>query len=152
MVQKKFHTKAIWRSDQSYSGNSSSSKTHTTLIKGKLPLVISAAKEFKGDGTKYNPEDLLLTALTSCHMMSYFYVCQQNNIDLISYEDEAEGILSLNKDASGAFSLVTLRPKVQISEGNHLQLAKELHKQAHELCFIANSCNFEIRIVPVLFV
>ncbi|MGK0429263.1 MAG: organic hydroperoxide reductase OsmC/OhrA, partial [Psychroserpens sp.] len=53
-------------------------KTHQVFIDDKSPLTVSAAKAFKGDETKYNPEDLLLSALSSCHMMSYFYVCAQH--------------------------------------------------------------------------
>jgi organic hydroperoxide reductase OsmC/OhrA len=120
-------------------------KTHHVFIDDKQPLTMSAAKAFKGDASKYNPEDLLLAALSSCHMMSYFYVCAQNGVELIEYSDEAIGVLELNSDGSGAFSSVILHPKITVSKASMIEKAIELHSDANSLCFIANSCNFPIK-------
>ncbi|MFT5848967.1 OsmC family protein [Psychroserpens sp.] len=120
-------------------------KTHQVFIDDKSPLTVSAAKAFKGDETKYNPEDLLLSALSSCHMMSYFYVCAQHAIELIDYQDEAIGVLELKADGSGAFTSVVLNPIVTVSKGYMIDKAMSLHKEANKLCFIANSCNFPIQ-------
>ncbi|KZE83935.1 OsmC family protein [Myroides marinus] len=119
-------------------------KSHTIKIEGKDILSISAAKAFKGDPTLLNPEDLLLSALTSCHMMSYLYVCQQNNIEVLTYEDNSEATLILNDDGSGHITKVVLNPVVRIKDASQKELALQLHIQANKLCFIANSCNFEI--------
>jgi organic hydroperoxide reductase OsmC/OhrA len=119
-------------------------KSHTIKIEGKDILSISAAKAFKGDPTLLNPEDLLLSALTSCHMMSYLYVCQQNNIEVLTYEDNSEATLILNDDGSGSITKVVLNPVIRIKDASQKELALQLHIQANKLCFIANSCNFEI--------
>ncbi|MFT6841633.1 MAG: organic hydroperoxide reductase OsmC/OhrA [Psychroserpens sp.] len=143
MFKTQFKVQAKWSSknalDVSING-----KTHQVFIDDKSPLTVSAAKAFKGDETKYNPEDLLLSALASCHMMSYFYVCAQNGIELIDYKDEAVGVLELKADGSGAFTSVVLNPVVTISKSEMIDKAVSLHKEAHRLCFIANSCNFII--------
>ena len=123
-------------------------KTHSSQIAGKPDLNISAAKEFKGEASKHNPEDLLLSALSSCHMMSYFYVCQQQGIDIVDYKDNALGILELRADLSGGFHKVQLNPEVTITNVAQKPLALELHKKAHELCFIANSVSFPVEIIP----
>ncbi|WP_298494890.1 OsmC family protein [uncultured Algibacter sp.] len=121
------------------------SRNHiVTIANKKLPLQVSAAKPFRGDDTLYNPEDLLLSALASCHMMSYLYVCAQNNIEVLSYTDTAEAILEVEASGSGHFSKVTLKPKVTIKDASQLELAKSLHAKANSLCFIANSCNFQV--------
>ncbi|WP_179333248.1 OsmC family protein [Winogradskyella costae] len=121
------------------------SRNHEVLIDNKAtPLQVSAAKPFRGDDSLYNPEDLLLSALTSCHMMSYLYVCAQNNIEVLSYTDHAEGDLEVTASGSGSFRSVKLRPVVTIKEANQKELALSLHKKANSLCFIANSCNFPI--------
>lgn len=120
------------------------SKTHQIKIEGKPVLDISAAKAFKGDPELYNPEDLLLSSLVSCHMMSYLYVCSQNGIEVLEYTDNAEGILEVNPDGSGRFTEVRLNPKVIISNSDKIELALELHTKANQLCFIANSCNFPV--------
>ncbi|SDH78662.1 OsmC family protein [Winogradskyella thalassocola] len=121
------------------------SRNHEVLIDSKAtPLQVSAAKPFRGDDALYNPEDLLLSALTSCHMMSYLYVCAQNNIEVLSYTDHAEGDLEVNASGSGSFKTVRLKPVVTIKDVNQRELALRLHIEANSLCFIANSCNFPI--------
>lgn len=119
-------------------------KNHQIAIDGKETMTVSAAKAFKGDPSKWNPEDMLLSSLMSCHMMSYLYVCSQNGVEVISYKDDAEAILEVNADGSGQISKVILKPLVTITDATQIQLAIELHKQANQLCFIANSCNFEV--------
>jgi organic hydroperoxide reductase OsmC/OhrA len=120
------------------------SKSHTIAIEGKAILSVSAAKAFKGDPSLYNPEDLLLSSIVSCHMMSYLYVCAQNGIDVVSYTDEAEATLEVSGDGSGRFTEVRLYPKVTIKQTDKKTIALSLHDKANELCFIANSCNFPI--------
>jgi organic hydroperoxide reductase OsmC/OhrA len=127
-------------------------KSHDCLIEGKQTLHISAAKEFKGAAQLHNPEDLLLSALSSCHMMSYFYVCQQHGIEILEYSDAATGTFALQSNLSGAFTVVQLNPMVVIDNNSQITLAIDLHKKAHELCFIANSVNFDVVIVPKITV
>lgn len=120
------------------------SKSHQIKIEGKPVLDVSAAKAFKGDPSLYNPEDLLLSSLISCHMMSYLYVCSQNRIEVLEYSDNAEATLEVSPDGSGRFTEVRLKPKVKISNPDKIELALELHIKANQLCFIANSCNFPV--------
>ncbi|RKR10103.1 organic hydroperoxide reductase OsmC/OhrA [Flavobacterium sp. 90] len=120
------------------------SKSHKISIEGKPVLDVSAAKAFKGDPELYNPEDLLLSSLVSCHMMSYLYVCSQNGIEVLEYSDNAEATLEVSFEGSGRFTEVRLNPKVKISNPDKIDLALELHTKANQLCFIANSCNFPV--------
>lgn len=120
------------------------SKSHKIKIEGKPVLDVSAAKAFKGDPELYNPEDLLLSSLVSCHMMSYLYVCAQNGIEVVAYSDNAEAILEVAPDGSGRFTEVRLNPKVKIINPDKIQEALDLHTKANQLCFIANSCNFPV--------
>jgi len=120
------------------------SKSHQIKIEEKPVLDVSAAKPFKGDPSLYNPEDLLLSSLVSCHMMSYLYVCSQNGIEVLEYSDNSEATLEVSPDGSGRFTEVRLKPKVKISNPDKIELAVELHTKANQLCFIANSCNFPV--------
>ncbi|MOA30096.1 hypothetical protein D3C78_1511510 [compost metagenome] len=81
-------------------------------------------------------------------MMSYLYLCDQNNIEVISYTDHAEAILEVNSDASGHFVEIILKPAVVILNPEQIALALDLHKKANQLCFIANSCNFPVMHMP----
>jgi organic hydroperoxide reductase OsmC/OhrA len=141
-----FKVEAKWTSNQIKENSTKRfySKSHQILIEGKPVLDISAAKAFKGDPELYNPEDLLLSSLVSCHMMSYLYVCSQNGIEVLEYSDNAEATLEVSADGSGRFVEVKLNPKVKISDSDKIGLALELHAKANQLCFIANSCNFPV--------
>lgn len=141
-----FKAKLNWFStkEEEVSTSKIYSKSHAVTIEGKPILNISAAKAFKGDPTLYNPEDLLLSSLVSCHMMSYLYVCAQNGIEVLSYTDNAEATLEVLDNGSGRFVEVRLYPKVVITQKDKVAEAISLHKKANELCFIANSCNFPI--------
>ncbi|KRB54708.1 OsmC family protein [Flavobacterium sp. Root186] len=141
-----FKAEAKWTSNQIIEDSTKRfySKSHQILIEGKPVLDISAAKAFKGNPELYNPEDLLLSSLVSCHMMSYLYVCSQNGIEVLEYSDNAEATLEVSPDGSGRFVEVRLYPKVKISNSDQIELALDLHFKANQLCFIANSCNFPV--------
>src|SRR6187431_2099623 len=96
-----FKAEVKWASNHEDSTKRFYSKSHKILIEGKPILSVSATKAFKGDPELYNPEDLLLSSLVSCHMMSYLYVCSQNGIDVISYQDNAEATLVVSENGSG---------------------------------------------------
>lgn len=139
-----FKAEAKWTSNQEDSTKRFYSKSHQIVIEGKSVLNVSAAKAFKGDPELYNPEDLLLSSLVSCHMMSYLYVCSQNEIEVLEYSDNAEATLEVSPDGSGRFIEVKLNPKVTIVNPDKIQMALDLHQKANQLCFIANSCNFPV--------
>lgn len=120
------------------------SKSHSISIAGKAILSVSSAKAFKGDPALHNPEDLLLSSLMSCHMMSYLYVCGKQGIEVLNYSDQAEATLESYADGSGKITEVRLYPKVTISDSAQIPLALSLHIEANKLCFIANSCNFPV--------
>ncbi|MBU2927368.1 OsmC family protein [Winogradskyella psychrotolerans] len=129
------------------------SRNHNVTIANKVAdLQVSAAKPFRGDDSLFNPEDLLLSALTSCHMMSYLYVCAQHHIEVLSYTDASEGDLEVKANGSGSFTTVRLQPRVTIKDESQKDLALRLHTKANELCFIANSCNFLISHKPTIVV
>ncbi len=131
-------------------GDHKNPKTHTSKTAGKSNLNISAASEFKGEASKHNPEDLLLSALSSCHMMSYFYVCQQQGVEVVDYKDKAVGTLELRSDLSGGFTKVQLNPVATITNVAQKALAIDLHNKSHELCFISNSVSFPVVIDAVV--
>lgn len=153
MIEKEFKVQTKWSSKVTRDFELfSNPRTHKVHINGKEALTVSAAKAFKGDGTKHNPEDLFLAALSSCHMMSYMYLCKKNNITLVDYNDETSGQLKANEDGSGAFISIELNPIVTILEKNEIDLALSLHKEANRLCFIANSCNVPINHKPQILI
>lgn len=126
------------------------SREFTVKCEGRPDVVGSADVPFKGDPTLYNPELLLLSALSSCHMLSYLYLCAVKNIHIVSYVDDSTGKIELSATGAGFFTEAVMTPTVVISEDSDLELAKKLHEDAHEKCFIANSVNFSVRVVPIV--
>lgn len=123
-------------------------RNYVVKIEGKPDLFSSADPTFRGDASKHNPEELLLAALSGCHMLSYFHVCAVNGIVVTAYEDHAEATMETYEDGSGKITEVILHPTVYITSNETEELALSLHKKASELCFIANSVNFKIRHNP----
>jgi organic hydroperoxide reductase OsmC/OhrA len=117
-----------------------------TAVPGKPDLDGSAEPIFGGDPARYNPEDLLLISVSTCHMLSYLALCARHWLTVLSYEDDAKGRMSFGGDGDGRFDEVVLHPEVTIAGGADAALAAELHERAHELCFIANSCRMPIRV------
>jgi organic hydroperoxide reductase OsmC/OhrA len=98
----------------------------------------------------YNPEEYLLASVSACHMLFYLALCASRDVAVLSYQDEASGKLALQPDGGGRFEEIVLRPQVTLAEGSDEALARRLHEVAHEHCFIANSCNFPIRLDPTI--
>lgn len=124
-------------------------RSYTVSAHGKPNLLGSSDPAFRGDPGKYNPEELLLAALSGCHMLMYLHLCSAAGVVVIGYEDVATGKLIQTADGGGQFSEVTLHPNVVVAERAMIKKADSLHEQANKLCFIANSCNFPVGHSPV---
>jgi organic hydroperoxide reductase OsmC/OhrA len=125
------------------------SRDHDVLIPGLPVLKGSADPTFHGDRERYNPEQLLLAALAQCHMLSYLHVAVKHGVVVTDYRDEASGLMRLNRDGSGQFETVTLRPQVTVADPEHIALAEQMHHEANRVCFIARSVNFPVLHAPV---
>ncbi len=122
------------------------SRNHRITGEGKTgPIEGSSDPAFRGNATRYNPEELLVSSLAACHMLWYLHLCATHGIIVVDYVDRATGTMEESADGSGRFREVTLHPTVTITDSAGTEKAMGLHAQAHRLCFIANSCNFPIK-------
>lgn len=119
-------------------------RSHTVSIANKPELHLTTDNPAVGDKTKLNPEDLLVTAISSCHMLSYLYVCALEGVIVTDYVDHATGTMIEHEAGGGQFKEVTLNPEVTVQDASMMEKALELHHKAHEICYIANSVNFEV--------
>lgn len=145
-----YQTTTTWTGNQGTgtSGYTDYERSHTILAEGKKPLEASSDKPFRGDGSKYNPEELLLASVSGCHMLWYLHLCAVNNVVVESYVDEAFGEMRTEAGGGGRFTRILLKPRIVVQAEGMLEQAAALHHQAHELCFIANSLNFPVIIEP----
>jgi organic hydroperoxide reductase OsmC/OhrA len=104
----------------------------------------SSDAHFRGDASRYNPEELLVASLSACHMLAYLHLCAVNQVVVTGYEDAASGTMEESPDGSGRLTGVVLRPVVTITPESDAVKAQSLHSDAHRLCFIANSVNFPV--------
>lgn len=124
-------------------------RDHHIVSPGKRSAIAgSSSPVFRGDADRYNPEELLIAALSACHMLWFLHLCADAGITVEEYRDQAGGTVQMNADGSGQFSHVTLRPAVRLADSSHAGELPVLHERAHHLCFIARSVNFPVRCEP----
>lgn len=124
------------------------SRDHLIQAAGKPDVPGSSDPAFRGDPARWNPEDMLVASLSACHKLWYLHFCAVEGVVVEEYRDEAQGVMLEDRERGGAFSQVTLRPRVTIRAGCDATLAEALHQRAHHFCFIANSVNFPVRCEP----
>ena len=128
---------------QSYRGYR---RDHEIAAAGKPPVPASSDPSFRGDPARYNPEELLVASLSSCHMLWYLHLCSINGIVVLEYRDEANGTMQEEDGGAWAFVRVVLKPRVTLAKGGDQRKALALHEQAHHLCFIARSVRFPVEV------
>jgi len=111
------------------------------------PIAMSAAPAFKGDGSRVNPEVLLVTALSSCQALTYLFLAARAGVEVTAYSDDADGHLGI-VDGKMRVSRVTLRPSITLAAGADEDQAAALIDKAHEQCFISSSVTTRIAIEP----
>ena len=119
------------------------SREYVVEIAGKPPLRGTADPLFKGDPTLHNPEEWLVAALATCHMLSFLAQASRAGVSILAYNDAAEGTMTIAHEGAN-FTNVTLHPRVTVPPGTDRALIEKLHEQAHASCFIARSVNFPV--------
>jgi len=120
------------------------SQDHDWTFSGGEVVPASNAGHLGGSRDRANPEEALVAAACSCHMLTFLAIAAKSNLKVVSYLDQPTGVVGDIEGGRKAVTEITLRPRVEMSEE---ELTK-LHESAHKYCFIANSLNTEIRIEP----
>jgi|SRR5580658_85504 organic hydroperoxide reductase OsmC/OhrA len=123
-------------------------REHVVTAPGKPAIPGSSDPAFRGDAARWNPEELLVVALSQCHMLWYLHLAAEAGIAVQEYRDTAEGVMVEEADGSGSFAAVLLKPRVTVAAGAPQAKALSLHDLAHEKCFVANSVNFPVMCDP----
>jgi organic hydroperoxide reductase OsmC/OhrA len=144
-----YRLRTVWTgaSKGALAGGNDYSRDLEIQVAGKVALAGSTAPAYGGDDAKHNPEDLLLAALSTCHLLSYLALAARAGLPVAAYEDDASCVVDM-KDGRVRVTEATLRPTVTLAAGGDAEKATKLHAQAHQICFIANSLNFPVAIEP----
>lgn len=130
------------------SGYKDYGRSHRISAPGKPEMEGSADPVFRGDPAYYNPEELLVAALSACHMLWFLHLCSEAGVVVKDYTDQPEGWMQEESDGSGRFTGVVLRPSVRLANQELKDRLNALHAQAHAMCFIARSVNFPVHVLP----
>ena len=127
-------------------------RDHLIDAAGRPTIAGSSDAGFRGDATRWNPEQLLVVALAQCHMLWYLHLCADAGVIVVDYRDEATGTMVLDSDGGGQFSSAVLRPRVTVAAGEMVERALALHHAVPALCFILRSVNFPVSHEPTVVV
>ena len=123
------------------------SRSGTVTNPGKHPLSVSSAPEYAGDPARWNPEDLLGSALSTCHMLTFLALCAKAKVEVVDYKDQAEAVLD-TVDKVTRITQVHLRPVIRVARGTSMAKVLDLFEKAHKYCFVANSVTCEAVLAP----
>jgi organic hydroperoxide reductase OsmC/OhrA len=108
------------------------------------PIPGSSDPAFRGNRARYSPEELLVGALSTCHMLWVLHLCADAGIVVLEYADEARGEMVEHSDGSGEFTRVVLRPRMRITDVSRAAEAIAIHDRAHAVCCLARSVAFPV--------
>ncbi|MCU0430510.1 MAG: OsmC family protein [Cytophagaceae bacterium] len=152
MKQHQYELSILWTGNEGEGTSSYTSYSRDHQISGIQKMTViegSSDKAFRGDETRYNPEELLLASLSSCHMLWTLHLCAEAGIQVLAYSDKPTGIMIETEDGGGKFTLVQLHPSLLITDENQRSLLPSIHHKAHQRCFIANSVNFPVEVIAL---
>ena len=140
------HIKLAWEKGEGPFTYEAYPRNHSIAFKnGQETVIASASPPYRGDASKCDPEDMLVAALSSCHMLSFLAIAAKKKLTVTSYEDDAVGFLE-NNGGKLCMTRVILRPKVAID--TDAESLAHIHHLAHEACFIANSVKTQVSVEP----
>ena len=150
MAEHDYTSRITWTGDRgsgtrTYKGYD---RTWSITTPGKPVIPCSNDPLLGGDSGLPNPEDLLLSALSACHMLWYLHLASRAGIVVRGYEDDPLGVGETGSRGEGRFLRAVLRPRITVEAGADLDLAARLHEEVHQFCFIARSVNFPIAYEP----
>ena len=151
MLEHTYSTLLTWSGNRGSgtSGYRDYGREHTVSADGPPPIPGSSDPAFRGDASRWNPEQLLVAALAQCHMLTYLHLCADAGVVVTAYADAARGVMKARRDG-GHFTSVVLAPRVTVATPEMAEPARRLHEDAHRICYIASSVNFDVRHEPVV--
>ena len=149
LPEHKYEVRTTWTGNtgQGTATYTSYSRAHEISIANKPSIPGTTEVPRFHDASRYTPEELLVAALSACHMMWLLHLCADAKITVQSYVDDAQGRMAVHGQ-TGQFAEVTLRPVMKITDPSRVQDAVALHEEAHKLCHIAKSVNFPVHCTP----
>ncbi|WP_424931471.1 OsmC family protein [Amaricoccus macauensis] len=146
-----FPSRVVWTGNRGTGTSAYRAYDRTWMIEveGRAPIHCSNDPMLGGNPDLPNPEDLMISALSACHMLWYLHLASVAGITVLSYEDAPVGTGETAPDGAGRFVEAVLRPRIEVKRGADLSRAAAIHGEIHRYCFIARSVNFPVRVEPM---
>lgn len=146
MINHEYTSRISWTGNrgQGTSSYRGYDRTWSVTTPGKPPIACSNDPLLGGDPGLHNPEDLLLSALSACHMLWYLHLASNAGIVVHGYEDQPIAVGENHPSGAGRFVAATLRPAITVGPRCDLAVADAIHAKIHAFCFIAQSVNFPV--------
>jgi organic hydroperoxide reductase OsmC/OhrA len=125
-------------------------RAHVVSVPGKSDILGSSDPSFRGDDSRWSPEDLFVASVSACHQLWYLHLCARAGVVVLAYRDEPIGTMIEDADGGGRFASIVLHPTAKVAAGSDKAKAISLHRDAHEMCFIANSLSCRVSIEPAV--
>jgi organic hydroperoxide reductase OsmC/OhrA len=153
MAEHTYQTVVTWTGDRGTgtTGYRDYGREHEVTAAGPPVIPGSSDPAFRGDRDRWNPEQLLVVALSQCHMLWYLHLCAVGGVVVTGYVDRAQGTMTENGHG-GHFTEVVLRPEVTVASADMVADAERLHTDAHHACYVASSVNFPVRHEPTVHI
>lgn len=144
------HTNIDWQRTAHAVEPDTYSRNHVATLNGGQKVTLSAATEYKGDPNAADPEQMLLTSLASCHMLTFLAIAELKGYRVERYRDAP--VAHLEKNAEGRMAVTRMELSPQVSFGGDKQpdeaALEKLHSAAHRNCFISNSITTTVSVTP----
>jgi organic hydroperoxide reductase OsmC/OhrA len=139
-----YKTTAVWTGNKGEGTKNvrNYDRSHTVTVEGKPELFLTTDNPAVGDKSKLNPEDLLVSAISSCHMLSYLYVCALEGIVITAYTDNAMGIMIETTNGGGSFKEVTLNPIFYVADESMVEKGNSITSQSPRILLYSKLCEF----------
>ena len=146
MAEHDYTARVVWTGNRGQGTVSYKAYDRTWNVEtpGKPVVQCSNDPLLGGDPTLHNPEDMLIAALSACHMLWYLHLASDAGIAVQSYSDDPKAVGETDKTGASRFLHATLRPQITVPVGTDLARADAIHHQIHKTCFIARSVNFPV--------
>lgn len=147
------HTYAVdveWSAPEGTADYRTYPRNHVLSSAAAQSIAASADPHFLGDPALWNPEQLLVAAAANCHMLSYLALCARHGVVVLDYIDSATGTMVETPGGGGGFTAIELSPRVTVAAGTDLGLARALHHDAGEQCYIAATLTCPVTHSPTI--
>jgi organic hydroperoxide reductase OsmC/OhrA len=120
-------------------------RDHEVRAENLPPILGSSDRYFRGNPSRWNPEQLLVVAASQCHMLSYLHHAAVNDVVVTGYVDHPTAVMTEDGNGGGQFTEIVLHPLVTVADASMIETAERLHHDANRSCFIASSLNLPVQ-------